>query len=269
MKNRLIRFLASILGIFGRATGLTNVPFLQNLYFRLAGPAMPTEDLWVTMDGQQILIPNPRDNVLGRRIYLHGIWEEDVTRVLCEEIRPGMTTLDVGAHIGYYTLLMAKRVGNQGHVFSFEPNPVVRNYLEQNIKRNQYSQVTICPVALFSKAGYGALEGRDNLNSVLSNHPSSTDSKVSIAVFDQIKNDLGIQKVNLIKMDVEGAELDILLGMRKMLTDDHPALIIEIHQVGLIHFDHTESEFRRFVMSVGYTITTIWSHINTTTVLCR
>jgi FkbM family methyltransferase len=178
-----------------------------------------------------------------------------------------MTTLDIGAHVGYYTLLMAKRVGKEGHVFAFEPNPVVRKYIEQNVQRNGYAQVEISPYALFSKGGFGILEGRDNLNSCLSLQSAPTDRSIQIAVFDQVKKDLGIDRVDLIKMDVEGAELDILHGMRGLIGKHHPSLIIEVHRNGLIHFQHSESEIREYLKSFGYTMKDIWSQIGTITVL--
>jgi FkbM family methyltransferase len=269
LRTDLTRWMAGALGIIGRGTGLSRNSSLQALYFQLSGPLVPDRDLWVKMDGQDMFIPSPRRNVLGRRIYLHGIWEEVVTRVLIEEIHQGMTVLDIGAHVGYYTLLMAKRVGKAGKVFAFEPQSEVRNYLEQNVQRNGYSQVAILPLALFSKEGVGLLEGRDNLNACLSPRSSPSTGSIKMVVFDQFKKKIKIEKIDLVKMDVEGAEMDILLGMRDSLKKNHPELIIEVHQNGLVRFGHSEMELRQYISSFGYHIRDIWSQTGTITILCK
>jgi hypothetical protein len=75
--------------------------------------------------------------------------------------------------------------------------------------------------------------------------------------------------VDLIKMDVEGAELDVLYGMKELLNKFHPSLIIEVHRNGLGRFRHTESEIREYIRSFGYTIQDIWNYSDTITVLCQ
>jgi FkbM family methyltransferase len=266
--NRFLRWAAGIVGVVGRAVGLSSVPLLRNLYLGVVRLALPDNDVWVTADEQAILLPSPRRNVLSRMVYLYGDWEGPVTRVLCREIRPGMTAVDVGAHIGYYTLIMAKRVGRNGRVYSFEPNPEVQEYLRRNLARNGYGQVAICTMALFREDGSGVLEGRDSLNAALSPRQSPTEGAVPMAVYDRIAGPLGIGKVDLVKMDVEGAEMDILLGMRELLTRDHPSLVIEVHTQLLKRFGHSETELRAYLETFGYAFQDILQQIETTTIFC-
>jgi FkbM family methyltransferase len=179
-----------------------------------------------------------------------------------------MTVLDIGAHVGYYTLLMAKRVGPSGRVFSFEPNAGVRKFLDENIRLNGHAQVTVCPVALFSFEGEGQLEGRDNLNSFLTPGAASMQTSVPMVVFDRYAEAHGIGAIDFIKMDVEGAEYDILSGMRRLLQRYHPILIIELHPLGLPRFGHSLAETWALLEGFGYTVQTIWSQTGTITVQC-
>jgi len=268
-RNQWVRLMTNIIGVIGRGTGLSSIPFLQGLYLRLFSSIVPDHDIWVPFDGQEMLIPNPKKSDLSRMIYLHGSWEDIVSRILCQEVRRGMTTLDIGAHVGYYTLLMAKRVGEEGRVIAFEPNADVRKYIEQSVQRNGYSSVTLCPYALFHKGGFGALEGSDNLQSRLSQQLDASEGSFPVVVFDDVKESLGIDKVDFLKMDVEGAELDILFGMRATLEQFHPRMIVEVHVRGLTLFRHSELEIREYIRSFGYTIRDIWSQNDTITILCK
>ena len=90
---------------------VSGFPYLQYLCYRCLERCLPNRDLVVPWDGQQIMIRNPRQSLIGRDIILKGTWEAEVTSFICPRIVAGMTVLDVGADIGYYTLLFAKRVG--------------------------------------------------------------------------------------------------------------------------------------------------------------
>jgi FkbM family methyltransferase len=266
--NRVLRRMAEILGVIGRRLGFSRIPLLKTLYLRVAQVVLPDHDVWVSVDGQSMLIPSPRRSVVSRMVYLFGVWEEPVTQILRKEIYPGMTALDIGAHIGYFTLILAKRVGKDGRVFSFEPNPEVQGYLRENVLHNGHSHVTICPMALFHEEGFGVMEERDFSNAWLARRCTDSTDAVPVAVYDRAAESLGIHRVDFVKMDVEGAELNILLGMRELLERDRPSLIIEIHPRGLERFGHSESEMRAYVESSGYAIRDVLHQAETTTVFC-
>ncbi len=266
----MIRLITSRLGAIGRRAGLTNISFLQKAYIIVTSLMLPNREIQVDLDGQKMVVPNPRQSILGRMIYLYGSWEATVSQFLQSELQPGMVVLDVGAHAGYYTLLMAKQVGQNGKVIAFEPNSVVRELLIKNIGLNKYDQVTVSPFALFSREGTTALETLDISNMRLSLHGAATNTQpVVMRAFDHCRVELGISQVNLIKIDVEGAELDVLQGMRELLDNCYPALLIEVHFEGLTQFDHTSTELLDFVRSFGYVIEPIWSQEGTDTIFCR
>ena len=252
LMNRLIRLTARSLGAMGRPLGLPHRPLWQGVYGRMAQYVLPDSDVRALVDGQTMLLPSPKRNTLSRMLYLHGLWEPEVTALICAQARSGMTALDVGAYVGYYTLLLARRVGERGRVIAFEPNPAVRAVLERNVSLNGYRQVTICDYGLFSQAGGHSLEGPDSLQSRLAG--PALGREIRVEAFDRCREKLGLQALDLVKLDVEGAELDVLQGMRLSLAEWHPALLVEVHPVGLAHFGHSTSQFLDFVRSFGYRV---------------
>jgi FkbM family methyltransferase len=169
------------------------------------------------------------------RSFVYGTWEPAVAKVVSEIVGKGMTVIDIGAHHGYYSLYFAKCVGPTGRVFSFEPVPENFALLRKNILLNDISWVEAFPDAVFSctkdlsfaapdqsaNSGEGSLvdgyKGRQ-----ISVHAVTLDSFCTSAH----------SLPDLIKMDVEGAELHVLLGAKETLKQCSPKLLIELH-----HFD--------------------------------
>jgi len=178
----------------------------------------------------------PREKI-NRALFLYGTFEISETRLVQSFLRPGMRFLDVGANIGYYTLLAARLVGPEGDVFSFEPNPEVRARLEENIHLNQFGNVTVRSEAMTRESG----EVRFYVSDVSDNSGISSivpgaglrDAQVVPAVsLDDFVARLPSPHVDLFKMDIEGAELDVLEGGRRFLArEDAPALLFESFDV--------------------------------------
>jgi FkbM family methyltransferase len=170
-----------------------------------------------------------------------------------------MTAIDVGADTGYYTLLFAKRVGRLGRVVAFEPIPSARKVLEDNLRLNNYTNVTVCDFALFSSNGSVALEAPRDLSRIAPTKTCSDESAIEIQtrVFDEYASELETQRIDLVKIDVEGAELDVLLGMRGSIEKYHPALLIEIHPQHINHFDHTVEDLLGFLETMKYSLTPV------------
>jgi FkbM family methyltransferase len=160
---------------------------------------------------------------LEHRHYLQALRRGEIESLMANlfanVIRPGMVVLDIGAFVGWYTLLAARQVGDDGKVYAFEPDP--RNYelLSENLRLNQFdSRVIRLPMAVSDKAGIQRfyLHGGDQSRSSLI--PSSGGDKSTTAtsiVLDDIRPKL---KVDVIKMDIEGGEVNALRGMRETLT---------------------------------------------------
>lgn len=171
------------------------------------------EAIQISRQGVKYLIPKdqiPQHIFRAREPYSRHI----VERLL----QPGMTFVDVGANIGIYTLLGASRVGPSGRVYAIEPGPENLEYLKHNIHLNNFRNITVLPIA----AGSRSEQREFFLRSVRSHDSlylsSRKESYQSIMVEVARLDDLIDAPVDLIKMDIEGAELEALTGANPMVT---------------------------------------------------
>ena len=230
----------------------------------------------IDMDNYKLKVFSPRNNLIGRALYQHGIWEPEVTSCVTEETRLGMIALDVGADIGYYSLHMSRLVGSQGRVIAFEPIPEARRRLAYNVSINQCANVTISEYALGNQEGPVYLEDPFN-QSRLNLTKTAADTKdinVFIKRLDDLIGELGLSSVDVVKIDVEGAEHEVLKGMQHTLCAYHPVLIIEVHNKLLPLFDSSSEELLNWVSDLGYHISLVDGEPSgdlnfTQTVCCR
>ena len=156
-----------------------------------------------------------------------GEFEPGLRRLLERVLEPGMVFLDVGAHLGLHTLAAARRVGNSGHVFSFEPTPVTYKLLCQTLRLNGLDD---CVTARRAAAGredttkplyVGTISSHNSLYPL-----PGAETTVEVEVV-QLDNELPPgQHVDVAKIDVEGAELDVLYGMSRIIAENPGILII-------------------------------------------
>lgn len=151
----------------------------------------------------------------------------------------GKTVYDVGAWEGIFTLFFARAVGPQGQVICFEPNPSCWQRVEANLQLNSFKNVTIQKVALGSERGQGTLVfsasslGVGSLDSAiqanLRRERGSHTIQVTIDTLDALVAEARLPSPDLVKIDVEGFEYQVLLGMQEILRSSRPQLYIEIH----------------------------------------
>jgi len=150
-------------------------------------------------------------------------------------LRPGMTVIDIGAHHGFYTLLMSKRVGRSGRVFAFEPSPRERRALYLHLALNLGTNVTVVRAGLGQEDGYADLyvaareyAGHNSLRPPDAPQ-QTTKQRVHICRLDRWLSANGIGCVDFIKLDAEGAERDILAGSMRLLTSQpRPVILAEV-----------------------------------------
>jgi FkbM family methyltransferase len=144
-------------------------------------------------------------------------------------LAPGRVVLDVGAWVGMYTLLASRRVGPEGHVYAFEPNSVSRELLDANLRRNRARNVTIVPAAVTARPGYAWLRMHRTAHSPeTSVHNGSGDVKVPVLSLASFCAGHGISP-DVIKIDVEGAESDVLMEDAADIVRKAHATIVEVH----------------------------------------
>jgi len=165
-----------------------------------------------------------------------GTYEPELQAAFRDFLRPGMTVYDVGANIGYITLLIAHHVGPQGRVFAFEALPANVERIRRNVGLNNLDNVTLVPAAVMDKnapvtfyvhesVGMGKAAGsagrRDELY------------KAEITVrglsLDEFVYGRGNPAPDAVKMDIEGGEVLALPGMERVLREAHPILFLELH----------------------------------------
>lgn len=151
----------------------------------------------------------------------------------------GATVYDVGCLDGMYTLFFAAKVGPRGHVVAFEPNPANCRALGANIEVNRFTNVTLCDIGLASSARAGELAvpqgfpGQGTAREDLKRHYLESSSTVRVPIrlesMDQAVSERGLPHPDLIKIDVEGMELEVLQGASAILASAHPNVFVELH----------------------------------------
>lgn len=181
---------------------------------------------------------------IARDVCLCGSYEPQETRLLSRLLRRGMTVVDAGANWGYFTLLSAHIVGTTGRVVSLEPDPRVFALLQRNLSLNDLPQVTALALAAGASRGTLTLDGYHAFAanrgvSRIDAHADplrSTTFTVACERVDDVIGERGVDAVDLVKIDVEGAEDGVLAGMeaglrthryRRVLLELHPTLLAE------------------------------------------
>jgi FkbM family methyltransferase len=186
-----------------------------------------------TGDRMRVVVPE----IVGTELCRRGFIEPDLTRVLLETLRPGMVFVDVGAHYGYHSLVASRAVGPAGTVLALEPGRHVLPLLRANTAAA--ANITVEAVAACASTGPVELRDFGPGNSALSTIASGARvppeereqlraepyTVAGVALDDLL--DRGVRP-DFVKLDAEGAELDILQGMRRILTEIGPALSIEV-----------------------------------------
>src|SRR5216683_1718012 len=144
---------------------------------------------------------------------INQAYEPEVTRLFCDLTDPGMTVVDVGANVGYYSLLAGDLVGQHGHVYAFEPDPSSYLYLERNVEMNNLKSVILSNLAIGSHHGTERLTQGDPERSYLTNALSEGAIQVETTTLDRFFSLLGWPPVAIVKMDIEGSECAALQGM--------------------------------------------------------
>jgi FkbM family methyltransferase len=194
------------------------------------------------------------DDWLGRHVYVTGEYEPGTSRVIGDLLRPGDTVIDVGANIGYFTLLASRRIGASGTVFAFEPLPRTRDGLERNLQLNGVSNVLVRAEAASNVAGEATFyEGPPTHRGTSSLRPLENASRRIRIRTDRLDDVLPEDcRINLVKIDVEGAEYQVLEGMDARIRRDRPDLVVEVTDEYLRVTGASAEQLCRWLFERGY-----------------
>ena len=222
-----------------RTTPELRTDLMSSDEFRLKNPdhaatAEPTVVIKPLASGARLFI-DLSDHVIGLGI-LRGGYEQHELAFAKSVLRDGDVAIDVGAHIGFFTIELAQTVGARGHVYAFEPLPSNAALLEQSIRENYYeSRVTLERSAVSDRSGTGTLRfAAQSLNTggaFLSEGSVEGLGALSASTVRTVRlDDYNLRRpVRLIKMDVEGAEPSVVAGARTLIARDRPVIISEVH----------------------------------------
>ena len=184
-----------------------------------------------------------------------GYCEPHETALIKKLVKPDWCCMDIGANIGFFTILMSRQCE---HVYAFEPEPHNFEMLKQNVVLNEFGDVTLYKEAVGDKNGTMPLylcpsdPGMHRLyKSKWCN--DRTDTYVYCTQLDDYK----FSKINLIKMDIEGAEFGALLGMVELLIKDHPLIIMEYHPMSIKEYGVRPDKVYEFLYKLGYRMSLI------------
>jgi FkbM family methyltransferase len=152
-------------------------------------------------------------------------------RVFASLIREGDTVMDVGANWGMHTILLSRRVGEKGRVIAVEPEPRALSELEWHLQANKCQNVTVHRCALADRTGVGAFVTEDSAYTghLATKEGNGDDMRVAVRTLDALISEERVQRLSLVKIDVEGAEAAVLAGGARALAEIRPYFIIDLH----------------------------------------
>jgi FkbM family methyltransferase len=165
--------------------------------------------------------------------YYETDYEPDTFKFLRTNLSKGATFLDVGAHIGLFSVVAARLVGKSGKIFSFEPTPFTRNVLREVVELNGCSEIVeLRGEAVSAQKGktvfFDTGDSISNANSLVKTERSKNEIEISTISIDEFVKERNL-KVGCIKIDAEGAELDVLRGAQKTFLTMRPAARLGLH----------------------------------------
>ncbi len=165
-----------------------------------------------------------------------GSYEPEIVNLMTQKIGVGDACIDVGAHVGYITMVMRKLVGVEGEVYAFEPIKENCECIERSVVKNNYKNVTVLNYGLGEKNQEMSAHVFNDSNMVNfsdSGFKNYSDDKNSdtfiVKTLDSVDEIVGLQRLNFIKIDAEGYESKIIEGARGVLQRFGPKLLIEVH----------------------------------------
>lgn len=191
---------------------------------------------------------------LGQYVYLTGTYEPPTARVIQGLLRPGDRFADIGANAGFFTLHAALAVGASGRVFSFEPLPAMRARLQLNVELNAFRNVLLYDFAVADREGkltfFEGPEGHKGISSLREIENPASKFQVRTRPLDSLAAQ--VAPLRMVKIDVEGAEHRVLLGMQRIIESQRPYLLLEITDAFLRPFGSDAISLAHDVVRRGY-----------------
>lgn len=213
---------------------------------------------------QKIILNNfkietlPNDKGISSELLIYGIHEPLSTHLILREVKEGMICLDLGSNIGYYAIIESNLVGKTGKVIAVEPVPINFSLLKSNLNSQNNQNFEVHNFAIGEENGEleFIVSAKSNWSKIRSKDckvdPNDKIIKVPVKTLDSFFNEKKIERIDFVRMDIEGYEMKILLGSKKILRDFKPKLMIEFHKMYL--GDEKTRRFLDELSNLGYEI---------------
>jgi FkbM family methyltransferase len=196
------------------------------------------------------------DLAVGHHV-LGGAYEPEIAAVFNRYVKPGMSAVDIGANIGYLTMLLASLVGPSGLVVAVEPNPENIRLLEASRRENGFDQILVIQAAAGRRVAVLALNVSYS-NGIAAELPSNADAIFASRPVPCFALDAILPKdrpINLVKIDTEGAELNAVIGLSETIDRDRPVIVSEFSPGALPGISHCSGpEYLRYLIAKRYRI---------------
>lgn len=197
-------------------------------------------------------------DLIQQYLYYFGVWEPHLTRWITQTLQPGDTFIDVGANIGYYSLLASPLVGEAGAVVAIEASPQTFVLLENNLARNHVTNVRALNVAVSNRHGvaqvFRGYASNIGMTTIIKDEDLPYECDVVTAPLSALLLPVECQNARVIKIDVEGAEWAVAAGMVPLLRDSRAdlAVIVEIEPVPLARGGKCPSDVMKIFLEAGF-----------------
>jgi len=205
-------------------------------------------------------------DVLHYELFVRQSWEPEMTEFMAGLVPRGGVVIDVGANVGYFSLLFSRWVGAEGHVYAFEPIRRTFATLQANLRANGATNVTALKKACFSSPGEAKMlldtdSGWSRLTTDGSGH-----EVVELTTIDEFVRQTGLSRVDFIKIDAEGVDFEVLRGALGTLERHRSTVLLEVLEGD--QYASSEAGVRALVAPLGYEVEVVpsrWSK----DVVCR
>lgn len=218
------------------------------------------KDIHVEGVSFKIMLDPVRNSGVDDDIAKNGYWEKELSAQIKKNLPEGGVFLDIGANIGYHSLFAAASLQGSGKVYSFEPLPHLCTQLKESISVNGFTNIEVCNFGLAESKGEHVIYIRDENtggSSLLDLQGIRVKGTQKITV-KELDSFFGDQKVDAIKIDVEGYEYEALKGGREVLEKNHPLIFMEFSPVFYVQ-DHVQKPYDliHFLMDLGYSFSSL------------
>jgi len=219
--------------------------------------------LYKTATGDYWLPDSPSDHLLST-IKNNQVFDRELVDTMVDMIRPGDVVLDVGSNFGQTAILLSHAVGDTGVVHGFEAEPWIYKAFCQNIRQNRRRNIIPHFGAVWDSDDMVLFYPKDDLETYESHGSYGIDPNASTGyeVSSITIDGLGLDRVDLIKIDVQGADLAVLRGCKQTIKKHHPRIIFEYEPMFDQRFNNTWEDYLSFINDVDYKISKIISLVN-------